>query len=328
MRLVTLRGTGPDGRLAVVSRDLSSCVFAPEPFCTMQGALERWSEAEPALRALSRVIDEGHTVVSPFRMEDALAPLPRAWQWLDGSAFLSHSALMCKVFGVDDVADDVPLMYQGVSHRFLAPTEAAPFRSEDDGIDFEGEFGIITDATPAGIRADVARRHIRLLVLVNDWSLRALAPREMKTGFGWLHSKPPCSVAPLAVTPDEIGTAWLDSRVALPLHVELNGSTFGDAHGGAMNFGFNDLVAHAAATRDLCAGTIIGSGTVSNVNCREVGSCCIAERRGIEILEAGAPGTGYMRFGDRVRMEAFDAKGRSVFGAIDQIVVPFGGRDD
>ncbi|MHB0708083.1 fumarylacetoacetate hydrolase family protein [Roseomonas mucosa] len=319
MKLATLRAAGPDGRLVVVSKDGAVC--APAPYLTLQSALDHWEDASLVLHALATAVEAGTASdLSPFRPEQALAPLPRAWQWLDGSAFLSHAALMAKVFGTENVAGELPLMYQGLSHRFLAPTEPAPFRSEADGIDFEGEFGVITNAVPMGVGPEAAAKHIRLLVLINDWSLRVLGQREMKTGFGWVQAKPACSMAPLAVTPDELGLAWQDGRVQLPLTVDWNGARFGMPHGGAMSFSFPELVAHAAATRELCAGTIVGSGTVSNENYREIGSSCIAERRGIEMLDEGAAHTGYMRFGDQVRLEVL-ADGRSVFGAIVQEVV-------
>lgn len=190
--------------------------------------------------------------------------------------------------------------------------------SEEDGIDFEGEFGIVTDAVSMGTRPAEARRHIRLIVQINDWSLRKLAPIEMKTGFGWIQAKPACSMAPVAVTPDELGECWRDARVDLPLLVDWNGARFGAADGYAMSVGFDELVAHAAYSRDLVAGTVIGSGTVSNDNYREVGSSCIAERRAIEMIDLGEPKTGFMRFGDRVRMEARLPDGTPLFGAIDQ----------
>ncbi len=219
------------------------------------------------------------------------------------------------------VETNPPLMYQGMSHQFLGPHENASFPSEADGIDFEGEFGVITDAVPMGVTAKEAAGHIKLIVQINDWSLRVIAPAEMKTGFGWVRAKPACSVAPFAVTPDELGEAWCESRVCLDLRVDWNGQRFGAANGRAMDFGFDELVAHAAYSRNLPAGTLIGSGTVSNENCREVGSSCIAERRGIELIDQGAPKTEFMRFGDRLRMEAGPVNGCSPFGVIDQQVV-------
>jgi fumarylacetoacetate (FAA) hydrolase len=312
MRLATLIDGTPDGRLVVVSPDGASC--APAPVRTLQQALEQWDVAEPQLRAITAFPD-------PLDMARVTAPLPRAWQWLDGSVYASHGALMDKVIGVDKPAVDWPLMYQGVSNKFYGPTEDVVMADEALGIDFEGEFGIITTAVPMGTAAADAARHIALVVQINDWSLRALAGPEMKTGFGWVQAKPPCSMAPFAVTPDELGDGWEEFQPNMHLAVHWNGAQFGNAHGKAMGYGFDALLAHAARTRDLVAGTVIGSGTVSNANFREVGSSCIAERRGIEIVDEGAPKTEFMRFGDRVRMEARTADGRTPFGAIDQQVV-------
>jgi fumarylacetoacetate (FAA) hydrolase len=219
--------------------------------------------------------------------------------------------------------DERPLMYQGLSDCFLAATADVPMRFEADGIDFEGEFGVIIDAVPMGATREEALRHIRLVILINDWSLRRLGPIEMKSGFGWIHAKPACSVAPIAVTPDELGDGWSDARCQLRLEVDWNGRPFGAPHGRAMAFGFDQLVAHAAYSRDLVAGTIIGSGTVSNEDYRTVGSACIAERRAIEMLDEGIPRTPYMAFGDRVRLQARYADGQPApFGIIDQRVIP------
>ncbi len=320
MQLATLPDGSPDGRLVVVSADHLRCLPAIGIAATLQQALEQWAHAEPALRALSARLAAGEG--EAFDAAAALAPLPRAWQWLDGSAYESHGDLMQKVFGMDPVPRDRPLMYQGLSDRFLPATADVPLPSEADGIDFEGEFGVIVDAVPMGTTAEQALAHIRLVVQINDWSLRAIAPIEMKTGFGWVQAKPACSMAPVAVTPDALGPHWRDGRVDLPLHVWWNGARFGAAQGYPMAFGFHELVAHAARSRHLVAGTIIGSGTVSNANFREVGSSCIAERRGIELLDLGEAKTGFMRFGERVRMEATRPDGAPLFGAIDQRVVP------
>lgn len=320
MKLATIADGTPDGRLVVISRDLQRMAAADGIAPTMQAALERWNEVEAKLRGLSEELERGEG--TPFDPAAACAPLPRAWQWLDGSAFQSHGDLMSTVFGIEKMPyDTTPLMYQGISDRFLAPGEEARFPSEADGIDFEGEFGVIVDGAPLGTDATAALAHIKLIVLINDWSLRAIAPIEMKTGFGWIQAKPACGMAPVAVTPDELGEHWRDGRVHLNLDVFWNGERFGAANGGAMAFSFADLVAHAARTRDLVAGTIIGSGTVSNEEYREVGSSCIAERRGIEMLDHGTAETAFMRFGDRVRMEASLPGGGSIFGAIDQKVV-------
>ncbi|MDH7794264.1 MULTISPECIES: fumarylacetoacetate hydrolase family protein [unclassified Beijerinckia] len=319
MKLSTMSDGSKDGRLHIVSRDHRFCAPAAAAK-TMQEALERWSTVEGALSQEYEALNKaGGAAFDPVR---ALAPLPRAWQWLDGSAYDSHGKLMQQVFKLPPVdTQGRPLMYQGISDRFYGPRDDVRLPSEDDGIDFEGEFGIITDAVPMGISAGDAGQHIRLIVQINDWSLRRIAPIEMKTGFGWIHAKPASAMAPVAVTPDELGAAWRDARVDLPLNVELNGGRFGAANGYHMSVGFDELVAHAAYSRDLVAGTVIGSGTVSNENYREVGSSCIAERRGIELLDLGEPKTSFMSFGDRVRMEAILLDGTPLFGAIDQKVV-------
>jgi fumarylacetoacetate (FAA) hydrolase len=308
--------------VVVVSADHTRAVAPTGIASTLQEALERWQQVESPLRTLGSALERGNAPnVINWQSQTLMAPLPRAWQWLDGSAFESHGNLMSKVFGMDPAPRDRPLMYQGVSDRFYGPYDDIPLPSEEDGIDFEGEFGVITDAVPMGVDAGQARSHIKLIVQINDWSLRTLAPIEMKTGFGWVQAKPPCSMAPVAVTPDELGLAWRDGRVDLPLIVDWNGARFGAANGYAMAFSFPELVAHAARTRSLVAGTIIGSGTVSNENYRQIGSSCIAERRGIELLDEGAPRTGYMKFGDTVRMEARGTDGTPLFGEIAQRVV-------
>ena len=313
MRLATVNDGTKDGRLVIVSPDGTAC--GPAPVKTLQEALEDWDAIAPELAAATNFPD-------PLDKAQVMAPLPRAWQWLDGSVYASHGALMDKVIGIDKPPVDWPLMYQGVSNKFYAPTEDVRMADEALGIDFEGEFGIITDAVPMGTSVADAGRHIKLVVQINDWSLRALAGPEMKTGFGWVQAKPPCAMAPFAVTPDALGDGWQDFQPNMNLRVHWNGRQFGDAHGKAMGYGFDALVAHAARTRDLVPGTVIGSGTVSNENFREVGSSCIAERRGIEIVDEGEPRTGFMKFGDTVRMEARTADGRTPFGVIDQKVVP------
>jgi fumarylacetoacetate (FAA) hydrolase len=310
MRLATLANGGRDGTLVVVSPDGADCALAP--VATLQEAMENWDAVAPQLAAISTF---------DLPLDDVIAPLPRAWQWLDGSAYASHGALMDKVFGMDPIKTDKPLMYQGVSDKFYGPTDDVAMTDEALGIDFEGEFGVIVDAVRMGTNAADAMKHIKLLVQINDWSLRTLAGPEMKTGFGWVQAKPPCSMAPFACTPDELGDAWRNGRVCLDLLVDWNGKRFGAASGEPMGYGFHELVAHAARTRNLVPGTVIGSGTVSNENYREIGSSCIAERRGIEIVDEGAPKTEFMRFGDRVRMQGTMRDGRAPFGAIDQKVV-------
>jgi len=319
MHLATLRNGTPDGALAVVSPDghryLSAAAVAP----TLQAALDDWRRVEGPLRRLAVAVESGEGV--PLDDRALAAPLPRAWQWLDGSAFDAHGRLLTRLFGLQAKQGDRPLMYQGLSHQFLGPADDVPLPRENDEIDFEGEFAVVTDAVPMGVSPSQAAAHIALVVIVNDWSLRALAREEMKTGFGWIQAKPACSLGPYAVTPDALGAGWDRHRVQLRLRVEVNGARFGEPHGGEMSVGFDDLIAHAAATRTLCAGTIVGSGTVSNEDYLTSGSSCIAERRAIELLEHGAATTPFLRFGDRVRISAIDRSGRSPLGAIDQRVV-------
>jgi fumarylacetoacetate (FAA) hydrolase len=323
MKLATYRDGTPDGRLLVVSRDLRRAVAATAIASNLLGALERWDDVAPRLQALSDAVNGGRQV-GAFAFDPArcMAPLPRTFQWCDASAFLNHGRLMERAFNTPPIPDfdTIPVMYQGASDDFLGPHDDVPLPDEAQGIDFEGEFGVIVDKVPMGATPALALAAVRLLVQLNDWSLRALGPREMKSGFGFLQAKPSTSFAPVAITPDELGDAWHDGRVHLDLAVEWNGQPFGHPNGREMNFGFGDLVAHAARTRRLGAGTIIGSGTVSNAD-RAVGSACIAERRVIEIIDHGEPRTGFMRFGDRVRMCARGATGDAPFGVIEQRVV-------
>ena len=315
MRLATLRDGSADGALVVVSADGARCLPART---SLIAAIADWARAEPALRQIATQVEGAGEAFDAARLA---APMPRSWQWLDGSAFATHGELMQVAFNLPPIPTDRPLMYQGLSDRFYGPGDPIPFASEADGIDFEGEFGVIVDAVPMGTTPAQAERHIRLVVQINDWSLRTLAPIEMKTGFGWVQAKPPCSMAPFAVTPDELGADWRDGRVWADLAIAWNGERFGRVNGGEMAFSFPELVAHAARTRDLVAGTIIGSGTVSNQDYATRGSACISERRAIEIIADGQPGTAFMRFGDRVRMQALASDGRAPFGAVDQQVV-------
>ncbi|MBU0557427.1 MAG: fumarylacetoacetate hydrolase family protein [Alphaproteobacteria bacterium] len=313
MILATLQDGTPDGRLVVISPDRTHYALAPVQ--SLREAMENWAVVAQALGAVS-------SFPEPVSGARFAAPLLRAWQWLDGSAFPTHGQLMEVAFGHDPLDDDFPLMYQGMSHQFLGPDEDVRLPAEEHGIDFEGEYAVITDHVPMGTSAADALSHIKLVVQLNDWSLRAIAPREMKTGFGWVHAKPACSVAPFAVTPEALGAGWRDGRVALDLHITFNERPFGHANGAAMAYGFHELIAHAAFSRDLAAGTIIGSGTVSNPDYAEVGSSCISEVRAIEMIATGKPQTSFMRFGDRVRMEARAPDGSAPFGAIDQKVAP------
>ena len=324
MRLATLNDGSLDGRLVLVSSDGARAAPAPAPWTTLIAALQRWDEAEPALRAAAAPLDAGGGVA--FDAAACAAPLPRAPQWLDGSAFLNHGRLMERAFGTPPIPDfdTVPVMYQGASDDFLGPHDDVPFPSEADGIDFEGEFGVVVGAVPMGATPEQALAAVRLVVQLNDWSLRAVGQREVRTGFGFLQAKPSTAFAPVAVTPDELGPAWRQGRLDLRLQVQWNGERFGEPSATEMNFSFGELIAHAARTRRLSAGTVIGSGTVSNAD-RAAGSACIAERRMVEKLAHGEVRSGFMRFGDRVRMQACWPDGRpGPFGAIDQRVVPAG----
>lgn len=324
MKLATIHDGTADGRLVVVARDLQLLVPADGIARTLQEALERWDEVVEALQTLyERVNDSTATAVLPAASVRFMAPLPRAWQWLDGSAFPQHGILMAEAFKHPPIETELPLMYQGLSHLFYGPTDDIPFSSEADGMDFEGEFGVITGPVPMGVSPAEAARSIRLAVQINDWSLRRYAPLEMKTGFGWILAKPACSMAPIAVTPDELGDCWQNQRVTATLQVERNGEGFGAVPATSMAQGFDELIAHAARTRPLCAGTIIGSGTVSHASYRDSGSCCISERRAIEMIDhGGVASTPYLQFGERVRMLARAPDSElPLFGILDQRVV-------
>jgi fumarylacetoacetate (FAA) hydrolase len=324
MKLATLKDGARDGKLLVVSRDLGHAVTATAVVGSLAHALENWTQYAPRLSQLYEELNAGK-LSGAFALDTTrlAAPLPRAPQWLDASAFHSHGDLMDKVFGMQPIEGKLqtPLMYQGASDDFLGPRDDMPLPSEADGIDFEAEVAVVVDRVPMATAPAQALQHVKLLLLVNDASLRVLAGREIKTGFGFLQSKPSTSFAPVAVTPDELGPAWREGRVHLPVRVAWNGEHFGSPDAGRMGFGFQDLVAHAARTRNLQPGTIIGSGTISNSEYRTVGSACIAERRGIETVDHGKARTAYMKFGDTVRIEMLDAQGISIFGAIDQRMV-------
>jgi fumarylacetoacetate (FAA) hydrolase len=323
MKLATLSNGTADGALVVVSRDLSRAVTAGTIAPSLRAAIDDWTATSGPLLALSDELNAGRATGDfAFAPEIARAPLPRAWQWLDGSVFQIHQDLAARAFGLPNPFYERPLMYQGMSHEFLSGLDDVPFPNEEDGIDFEGEFGIITDFVPAGTTAAEAQSHIILLTQLNDWSLRVPGRDEMTRGYGWIWAKPACSMAPVVITPDELGDAWSNARIHLDLAIDVNGTQFGRANGREMRFGFNELVAHAAYSRNLCAGTIIGSGTVANADYKIVGSSCIAERRGIEILEHTAAQTPFLTFGDRVQMAARDARGEAPFGVMNQRVVP------
>ena len=332
MKLATLRNGTRDGRLVVVSRDLTRCADASYLVPTLQAALDDWNRIAPHLEALAEGLEHGSIPYDRFHEHDAHSPLPRAYQWADGSAYVNHVELVRKARNAEMPATfwTDPLMYQGGSDTFLAPRDPIVMADEAWGIDMEGEVAVIIDDVPAGASLDVARNAIRLIMLVNDVSLRGLIPAELSKGFGFFQSKPSSAFSPVAVTPDELGHAWDGGKLHLPLIVDLNGTPFGRANAGIdMTFDFPTLIAHAAKTRPLCAGTIIGSGTVSNkldggpgkpVDQGGVGYSCIAEIRTIETIEHGGPKTPFMRFGDTVRIEMKDKSGHSIFGAIEQVV--------
>ncbi len=327
------KNTGRDGQLLVVSRDLQRAVIAPG---TLQSALDNWERMLPVLEALASEVNAG--AGEPFDSAQCASPLPRAYQWADGSAYVNHVELVRKARGAEMPESfwHDPLMYQGGGDSFLGPHEAIPLGDESWGLDFEGELAVVTDDVPAGVCAEEAAELIRLVMLVNDVSLRGLIPGELAKGFGFFQSKPSSAFSPVCVTPDELGAAWDGGRLHLPLQVTYNGRLFGCADAGVdMTFDFPTLIAHAAKTRPLAAGTIVGSGTVSNrgadggpgrpVADGGVGYSCIAELRMVETLTQGAPQTRFMLPGDRVKMEMLDASGQSLFGAIDQQVVGFEG---
>lgn len=323
MKLATRDNGTRDGELMVVSRDALWMISAADIAATLQDAVERWTQVEPALQARYAMLN-AHDIadVRPFDVRQMLAPLPRAWQWLDGSAFLSHGERMQQAFNMPPIegAAQIPLMYQGGGDDFLGPHQDVPCRNADWGLDFEGEYAVLVDDVPAGCNAQQALSHVRLLLQVNDISLRALAPREMKTGFGFIHAKPSSAFAPLAITPDEAGDAWRDGRLHLPLTVRRNGEAFGHQSGSEMHFHFGELIAHAAYSRRLRAGTLIGSGTISGKDASK-GASCIAEIRALEAIATGTAQTAFLQPGDDVFMESRTEDGAVLFGAIQQRVV-------
>lgn len=334
MKLATLRNDHRDGALVVVSTDLSRFTSATSIAPTLQAALDNWDETAPQLEALFAALEKDETPSQPFDERGCLSPLPRAYQWADGSAYINHVELVRKARGaeVPESFYTDPLMYQGGSDAFLAPYENIPLGDPAWGCDMEGEVCVITDDVPMGVSPEAAAGHIKLVMLCNDVSLRGLIPGELAKGFGFFQSKPPTAFSPVAVTPSSLGALWQDSLLHRPLNVDYNGKPFGRARADEdATFNLADLVAHAAKTRPLSAGTIIGSGTVSNKDSdgspgRPVtdggrGYSCIAEIRMIETIRDGAAKTPFMKAGDQVRIEALDEADRSIFGAIDQEVV-------
>ena len=322
MKLASLKH-GRDGMLVVVSRDLKRFVAVPHIAHTLQAAIDDWAHTAQRLMRVYDMLNEGPVPgEKPFDARECASPLPRAYQWADGSAYVTHVELVRKARGAEMPPSfwTDPLMYQGGSDSFIGPCDPILAADEAWGIDFEGEVAAITDDVPMGTDAAHAERHIKLLMLVNDVSLRNLIPAELAKNFGFFQSKPASAFSPVAVTPDELAQAWDGGRAHLPLTVTFNGKTFGHPNAGEdMTFSFAQLIAHAAKTRDLGAGSIIGSGTVSNKD-RAKGSACIAEVRSLETIEHGAPRTPFLKFGDRIRIEMFDLAGHSIFGAIDQEV--------
>ena len=329
MKLATLKD-GRDGRLVVVSRDLARCASAANVAPTLQAALDSWTTARPELESIAAELESGGG--DGFDETTCASPLPRAYQWADGSAYVNHVELVRKARGAEmpDSFWTEPLMYQGGSDSFLGPRDNIPVAELAWGIDFEAEVTVITDDVPMGVTAADAVAHIQLIMLVNDVSLRGLIPGELAKGFGFFQSKPSSAFSPVAVTPDELGDSWKDAKVHLPLLSFLNEQAFGRPEAGTdMTFDFGQLVAHAAKSRPLCAGTIVGSGTVSNkldggpgkpIAEGGAGYSCIAEIRTIETIDDGKPTTPFMQFGDRIRIEMRDQNDASIFGAIDQVV--------
>jgi len=326
MKLATLKDGTRDGTLIVVSRDLKHAIKADDIAPTLQAALDDWDYISPQLTdrydALNR--SPGSRAFD-FDPKQCAAPLPRAYQWADGSAYMNHVELLRKSRGAEmpKSSRSDPLMYQGGSDSFLGPCDDIAIESEEWGIDLEAEVAVVTGDVPMGVTTKKAGDCIRLLMLVNDVSLRELVAAEFAKGFGFFHSKPSSAFSPVAVTTDELGSAWDGGKVKLPLVVQVNGEIIGQPNAGVdMSFEFPKLIAHAAKTRALAAGAIVGSGTVSNAE-RSAGSACIAEKRAIEMIAEGKPATPFLKFGDRVHIEMFDAAGHSLFGAIDQQVAKY-----
>jgi fumarylacetoacetate (FAA) hydrolase len=326
MKLASLKEGGRDGTLIVVDKDIRRAVRASDIAPSLQKAIEDWAAVSPRLAALAEKLRDDKAPGSFELDTKALAaPLPRAYQWADGSAYVVHVELVRKARGVEMPPSfwTDPLMYQGGSDSFTGCNDEIEMADEAWGIDFEGEIGVIVDDVPMGISAEAARKHIKLVTILNDVSLRNLIVTELAKGFGFFHGKPATAFAPVAITPEELGTAWNGARLNLPLISTLNGKEFGHPNAATdLTFDFGQLIAHAARTRHLEAGTVVGSGTVANRSA-DVGCSCIAERRVRETIDGGKPVTPFMKFGDEIRIEMFDAAGQSIFGAIDQKVVKY-----
>ena len=326
MKLATLKNNTRDGQLVVVSRTLDKAVAVNDIAATLQAALDNWDEISPKLAEVYQALNNNELADTiAFEQADCESPLPRAYQWADGSAYVNHVELVRKARNAEMPATfwTDPLMYQGGSDAFIGPRDDIEVISEEYGIDFESEVAIITDDVPMGSTPEEAAKHIKLLMLVNDVSLRNLIPGELAKGFGFFQSKPSSAFSPVAITPDELGDAWDGAKLHLPLTTHLNNELFGQPNCGVdMTFDFPTIVAHAAKTRPLSTGCVIGSGTISNYD-RTAGSSCLAEVRMLETISDGKPTTPFMSFGDTVRIEMFDNEGSSIFGAIDQKVVQY-----
>lgn len=327
MKLATLKTASRDGELIVVSRDLARAASARAICPSLREALDDWARVEPLLRALSARLDDGTAAAFPFDPAAVASPLPRTFQWCDGSAYLHHAELVRKARNAEmpqQLYTD-PMLYQGASDSFIGPRDPILVADESWGIDLEAEVAVVTDDVPMGVAAADAGRHIKLVMILNDVSLRNLMPSELAKGFGFLVSKPSTAFSPVAVTLDELGAAWDGGKVCLPLASHVNGALLGRPDAGVdCYFDFPRLIAHATTSRELRAGTIIGSGTVSNRD-TSVGSACLQEKRMLEKLATGAMTTPLLRFGDTVRVEMCDAHGQSIFGAIEQTVHQYRG---
>ena len=323
MRLATLRDGTRDGKLVVVSHDGTKITPAEGIAPTLQAALDTWDEAEPKLRALAKKLDAGEVEGQPLDVAKLHAPLPRAYEWVDGSAYINHIVLVRKARNAEppEPLETDPLVYQGGSGVLLAPTDDIELPNPEWGLDFEAEICVVLGDTPRGVKKDDADRHVKLLMLCNDVTLRNLIPAELKKNFGFFNSKPATAFSPFAITPDELGDAWKEGRVHLTMRTTLNGDLAGDpAAGPEMHFSFRDLIQHITKTRAFTAGTILGSGTVSNED-EARGVSCLAERRMREILKDGKPTTAFLKAGDEVTIEMRDTEGRNLFGTIAQKVV-------
>ncbi len=323
MKLASLKSSqSRDGELVVVNRALTQFAKASDIAPNLLSALENWSQVEGLLQQRAEDLESGKAKAQPYEEKNMLACLPRTWLFADGSAFIYHVKLvrMARKAPLPETLSTVPLMYQGECARFLNPWEDIPQRDFAHGTDFEGEVAVLTDFVPMGTSAEECLKKIRLVLIMNDVSLRGLIPSELAQGFGFFQSKPASSLSPIAVTPDDLGTAWKGGRLHLPLDVKYNGQFFGNANAGAMHFHFGELIAHAAKTRDLQPGTLIGSGTVSNED-HSKGSSCLAEKRMIETIETGTPTTPFMKEGDTIEISMSNEKGDSIFGRIFQKVI-------